>query len=929
MNTPPAAPQALSFFLSVMTPLSGFSWLTSVCSIQRGEGDLVIESASGFLGAMLSRRVLGVLAGFCVHLAGCHSLSSTRAAADGDAAASYHADAGVLDFVNPKIGTLGFTPNDNGGMIPSVGVPFGMTRWTPQTRENFISQVPYSDGDGLIHGLQGTHQPAIWMGESGQVVLSPGLDVGDGVKAVFQERGLRFLKEDERSTPYVYEVLLDAAATGTQDWELTEEAVGEGPVPGGAGGVPDSVKEGANGRVRRNEHGKASRHEQPGKRNQTSSSYERAIQVNSYISYSASFSFYDGRTNTLQVAMSATAHVGHLRLDFIDNTYGANGSAAEPYLFIQASRLNWTGHVEIDAMAREISGSNSQRQDYLIGPDKAKSFRGYFVSRFSEPFASYGTSKGANIQEGADTVEDKFVGGYVRFDKKVKRVEVRTGVSFVSVDQARRNLDFGIPDGTRFETTVEKAKAAWLEKLGRVSIEGVNQTDAEHDPRIIWYTGLFHALQYPNDYSEPISKNTCGTRLFYSGYTDSVHHDTDSYYQSWSIWDTYRAEHSLLTIFAPERVNGMMRSLLRIFDWSGWLPMWANVVETNIMIATNADVVLANALTRGFRGFNIKKAWAAVKKDAYVPPDRDTELLYYDREPDTPAEARAGLTSYMKLGWVSNDGWAESASRTLDYAFDDFAAAVVAEHAGNHAAAEELMARSKNYAKLWNNETQFMQARNANGSWANDTWGWTEGDKWAYTFDVLHDAADGLAGLFAGGRAGMKAKLDEHFTGSHNEHSNEPSHHIPYLYSAIGYPASAADTIRDTAWDNYNATSAGLRGNEDLGQMSAWYVFSALGFYPVNPASDEYVVGTPFFEKVTIRLPAGVLTGGDARAKGGAERTLEIKAPGATVKPYVKSLRVDGKVIRRPVLTHGQVLGAGCIEFEMSEEPTSWGKSGI
>lgn len=627
--------------------------------------------------------------------------------------------------------------------------------------------------------------------------------------------------------------------------------------------------------------------------------------------------------------MSATAHVGHLRLDFIDNTDVVGEEAAEPYLFIQATRLNWTGHVQIDAESREISGSNSQRQDYLIGPDNPKSFRGYFVSRFSEPFTSFGTSSGADTQEGNRTVDGKFVGAYVKFNRRVKRVEVRTGVSFISVEQARRNIDIGIPDGTSFETTVEKAKSAWLEKLGRVEIEGVNQTDPEHDPRTIWYTGLFHALQYPNDFSEPTSREDGGVRRFYSGYTDSVHEDSDSYYQSWSIWDTYRAQHSLLTILAPERVNGMMRSLLRIFDWSGWLPMWANVVETNIMIATNADAVLANALARGFRGFDVGTAWAAVRKDAYVAPDRDAELLYYDREPSTPYEARAGLTAYKELGWVPNDGWAESASRTLDYAFDDFAAAVVAGHAGDHGAAEELLARSSNYAKLWNNQSQFMQARNANGSWANDSWGWTEGDKWAYTFDVLHDAADGLAGLFAGGRAGMKAKLDEHFAGGHNLHSNEPSHHIPYLYSAIGYPASAADAIRAVAWDNYNATSSGLKGNEDLGQMSAWYIFSALGFYPVNPASDEYVIGSPFFEKVMIRLPAGACTGGDEGAEGGAERTLVISAPGATTKPYVRSLKIDGRRVVRPVLKHHEIVGAGSIEFEMSEEPSCWGKMGI
>lgn len=615
--------------------------------------------------------------------------------------------------------------------------------------------------------------------------------------------------------------------------------------------------------------------------------------------------------------MSASAHTGHLRFDFQNNNL-TQGQRPEPWVFIQASRQNWTGDFHIDPANREAYGYNPERQDYLLGPDKAPSFKGYFVSRFSEPFASYGVATGGDMAEGERKVHGRFAGGYVRFGQNTSRVEVRTGVSYISVEQARKNLDLEIPDGKTFEDTVEGVKSAWLDKIGRATIDGVNDTDSAHDPRTIWYTGLFHALQYPNDFSEPTSNEDGAPRTFYSGYTDSVHTGNDSYYQSWSIWDTYRAEHSLLTIFAPERVNGLMRSLLRIFDLSGWLPMWANIVETNIMIATNADVVLANALQRGFRGFDIDKAWTAVKKDAYTPPKRDTELLYYDREPNTPYEARAGLTAYMKQGWVSNDGWAEAGSRTLDYSFDDYACAVVAEHAGASDSMSALKARSGNYAHLWNNETKFMQSRNGNGTWANSTWGWTEGDDWVYTFDVMHDVK-GLAELF-GGREAMRDKLDAYFQGGHNYHGNEPSHHTAYLYSVLGYPAQAAETIRHIAWPNYNATSSGLSGNEDLGQMSAWYVLSALGFYPVNPASDEYVVGTPFFEKVSIRLPDG--------AAGGAsmgERTLVISAPGAPKKPYVKALSVDGREITQPVLKHGDIVGAERIDFEMSATPTSWG----
>ncbi|KOS44550.1 hypothetical protein ACN38_g4547 [Penicillium nordicum] len=824
-----------------------------------------------------------------VLLAGLVTGTCSQLTTESNTDTTYHQNAGVLKFVNPLIGTYGTTPNGNGGMIPSVSPPFGMTRWTPQTRENFISQVPYGDSDRLIHGFQATHQPAIWMGEAGQVVLTPG--IGE-VQPLFQNRGLRFRKKDERSTPYVYEVLVDAAQFLNRDWNATAEAVGDGPVPGGAGSVPDEVKEGANGRTRK-------RRIEPVPRSTDGDDNKRSIQV----------------------AMSADSHVGHLRFDFQHNSTNFGGEE-QPWVFIQASRRNWTGQVHVDANSREVYGYNTERQDYLLGPDKAPSFKGYFVSRFSEPFTAFGVANGDSVIKDEIHRHGNFTGAYVKFANSTSRVEVRTGVSYISVAQARKNLEIQAPDKHTFEDTVEKVKSAWLEKLGRVSIKGINKTHPDNDPRIIWYTGLFHALQYPSDFSEPTSKRDGAPRIFYSGYTDSVHTENDSYYQSWSIWDTYRAEHSLLTLFAPERVDSMMRSLLRIFDWSGWLPMWANLVETNIMIATNADVVLANALERGFRGFDIGKAWQAVKKDAYTPPDQDTDTLYYDREPGTSYEARAGLTSYMKQGWVSNDGWSEAGSRTLDYAFNDYACSVVAAHAGeSNATVQSLKKRSGNYAYLWRNETQFMQARNANGTWANNTFGWTEGDDWVYTFDVMHDLK-GLADLF-GGREAFRNKLDSHFQGGHNDHTNEPSHHVPYIYSALGYPNQAAEIIRNIAWENYNATSGGLGGNEDLGQMSAWYVFSALGFYPVNPASDEYVVGTPFFEEVSIRISNEAKTGG--AVANGRERRLEISAPGASTKPYIFGIKVDGKPINAPILKHNQIVHAARIEFEMSATPTSWG----
>jgi predicted alpha-1,2-mannosidase len=738
--------------------------------------------------------------------------------------------------------------------------------------------------DDHIHGFQATHQPAIWMGESGQVVISPG---SGEVKSRFVERAHKFLKQTERSTAYVYEVTMDAAAVEA-GFNLTESIYS--PVPGGAQPVPEEVRLGANGRTRRDVPAQVvAADTAPESKHRNSAASKGSIRV----------------------AMTATSHTGRLLVRF--------DSVEDPYVFIQATRKNWTGQIEIDPARREISGSNPQRQDYALGPLPASGFSGYFVSQFSEPFTTYGVTHGERLKAGSHEGQGEDLGAYARFAGSCKSVEVRTGVSFVSIQQARKNLDLEAPSSVSFGQAVENLKQAWLEKIGRVEISGVNSTDDEHDPRTIWYTGLFHALQYPSDFSEPTGQETGASRTFYSGYTDSVHTGSDHYYQSWSIWDTFRAEHSLLTMFAPDRVNGMMRSLVHIYEWAGRLPMWANIVETNIMIGTHVDAVIANALVRGFKDFDIAEAWEGVKKNAFVPPVNDTELLYYDRERNTPDEVRAGLTTYMSKGYVSNDRWAESASRTLDYAYDDHAAAIVAEYAGDKDTAQQLHKRSQNYRNVYNAGTTFMEAKNDNGTWAGRDQGWTEGDDWIYTFNVMHDP-DGLAEMM-GGAPKLKAKLDEYFNGGYNDHSNEPSHHAPYMYAAVGYPYATQNLTWEIAYTNYNATSAGLSGNEDLGQMSAWYVFSALGFYPVNPASDEYIVGSPFFEKTSIRFPAGTATGG----VGGKEHTLTISAPGAPSKPFVRSLKVDGVTIKKSVLRHLQIVTASQIEFEMADTPQPWG----
>jgi putative alpha-1,2-mannosidase len=274
------------------------------------------------------------------------------------------------------------------------------------------------------------------MGEAGQVVLTPG--IGE-VQPLFINRGLSFRKGDEKSTPYVYEVVLDAAQLLGRDWNATAEYAHDGPDPGGAGIVPEEVEEGANGRTRKRS--------------------ERQIEI------SSGLETRENSQRSIRVAMSADSHAGHLRFNFED--CGDSAERLEPWVFIEASRRNWTGEVHVDPETREIYGYNTERQDYLLGPDRTSSFKGYFVSRFSEPFTKSGVTDGNTIFEGEMARTGKFTGAFVKFHRNVTAVEVRTGVSYVSVEQARRNLELETPDSASFEDTIHHTKNAWLEKLGR------------------------------------------------------------------------------------------------------------------------------------------------------------------------------------------------------------------------------------------------------------------------------------------------------------------------------------------------------------------------------------------------------------------------------------------------------------------------------
>ncbi|EPQ59845.1 glycoside hydrolase family 92 protein [Gloeophyllum trabeum ATCC 11539] len=731
-------------------------------------------------------------------------------------AAFSNPESSAVDYVDPLIGNGGDSPNGSGGMIPSTAPPFGMTRWVAQTRQNYVSVTPYNYTDSNIHGFQGTHQPAIWMGESGQVVIVPG--VGD-VKPAFEDRGMPFSHDKEVITPSYYSVYLDA--------------------PGGG---------------------------------------------------------------SILAEQSATSRVGHLRFTF-ENT-------DTPYVLIEATRASVmgsadpsnvtypSGSVSIDPSAREICGRNPERQDFIIGPNPAPSFAGYFCARFSVPFESYGTANNSDGQlfQGENERNGTQLSGYAILQRGTSMVDVRVGVSFISIDQARKNLETEIPDGTSLEQTAKAVREAWAEKLDRITVEG-----GSIENKLVFYTAVYHTLQYPYEQHED--------GKYYSGYDDAVHEGES--YTGYSIWDTFRAQWAWTILFAPERVNGMVQSMLQDYREGGWLPMWKNIVETNIMVGTHADSLVAEAVLKGFTGFDLETAWEAVYKDATVPPVNDWNTSYFDREENVGYEVRAGLSSvYDVQGWVASDVHSEAGSRTLDYAYDDYAVSVLASLLNKTSEASFFLNRSLTTPfSIFNSTTGFMEARNANGSGAGQDAGWTEGNMWAYTFDVVQDV-EGLVKR-RGGNISFIDFLDEHFDGGHNDHTNEPSHHIPYLYALAGAASKSQERIRSIAQEYYNSSVNGLAGNEDCGQMSAWYIFSALGFYPVDPVSGFYVVGAPFSDKVVIELP-------------GIRKSLIVASPGAPTCPYVRSLTVDGASITTPIIHHSQISQGSMVEFGMSQQPESW-----
>ena len=498
-----------------------------------------------------------------------------------------------------------------------------------------------------------------------------------------------------------------------------------------------------------------------------------------------------------------------------------------------------------------------------------------------------------------------------------QQILLRVGLSATSVEEAVKNLRTEIPSWD-FDAVRQAAQSAWNENLSRIKIESSNPAI-----RQTFYSALYHTMLAPTLFND-----ADGT---YRGADRQNHSANFQCYSTMSIWDVYRAEAPLLTLAEPERVNDLVQTMLAFYQQSPdhALPMWplANY-ETGCMIGYHSMPIIYDAYEKGFRGFDAQLAFRAMR--------------------DTAMNGRNRQDEYQKLGyipWVKGKGAATS--RTLELSYDDWCIAQMAKALGEKDDAELFTKRSQNYKNVWDPTTQFFRSKNEDGTYNPDfdpkeivvkddvaSGYYTEANAWQYMFAVQQDVP-GMIELYGGNQAFI-AKLDQLFTQDSDmthwrvdvtgimgqyAHGNEPCHHIAYLYALAGAQYKTAAYVRNIELTQYDNTPEGLDGNDDCGQTSAWYVWSALGLYPVNPASGVYVIGSPLVEKATIQLDPKFYKGG----------TFTVVAHNCSKQYcYIQSAKLNGQPLNRPWITQDEIASGGTLELEMGILPNkAWGTGNL
>lgn len=548
-----------------------------------------------------------------------------------------------------------------------------------------------------------------------------------------------------------------------------------------------------------------------------------------------------------------------------------------------------------------------------------KNFKNYFVIRFDKPFLNHSLWSGEQLKDDVTELSDRHVGTIIGFAlRRGEAVGFNIATSYISIEQALHNLkEIGSDD---FDTVKGKAEDVWNQHLGRIRVTGGSDEQLQ-----TFYTCLYRMLIFPRKFYE-ISPT--GEKQHYSPYTGEVLPGV--MYADNGFWDTFRAQFPFMNVMYPDIVTEVLQSMENIYKESGWLPEWFSPGHRDCMIGSHSASIIADAYLKGIRGYDINLLYEAIiKNTTAVGP--------------VSSVGRLGAKEYNSLGYIPYDvNINQNVSRTLEYAYNDYCIYRLATALGKKKKETQLyLNRSRNYKNLFDPSLRLMRPRDKQGKFQPNfdpyRWGdhFTEGNSWQYTWFVPHDV-EGLQQLM-GGKEGFFGKLDSVFSQpqvydisyykrgvihliremqnadmGQYAHLNEPMHHVPYLY-AFGQPWKTQAIVRRIMDKLYKPTPDGYCGDEDNGQMSAWYVFSAMGFYPLSPVSNEYVLGSPIFEKVEMKLPNG--------------KIFKVEASGNNRnRVYVSDIKLNGVPYNRYTLTYDTLLNGATLWFGMTDKQGNCGK---
>ncbi|WP_091212571.1 GH92 family glycosyl hydrolase [Mucilaginibacter gossypiicola] len=576
------------------------------------------------------------------------------------------------------------------------------------------------------------------------------------------------------------------------------------------------------------------------------------------------------------------------------------------YLLITPNSDYNQGFIKVDASRGEVQAYNPVHRIYQ-GWGKEAGFKGYMVAKIEPPIRTHGTFAGDTVYGDPAISNKKGIGAYIGFKLKAgESISLKIGTSFSSLEGARKNLEAELPDWD-FDATVAKSKAVWEKALSQINL----QTAVEKDKRV-FYTSFYHAMQQPrlyNDvdgsYPQFASVNKIGKLM------------GGNYYDDFSLWDIYRAQLPWFELLKPSLINDVVKSMVLKGQQGGWLPIfpcWNSY--TSEMIGDHCSSVIASAYLKGIGDFSAPEAYRLIRQNAFDTPANRADYV--------EGKGRRALDTYLKYHYIPVEDSVpdafhkkEQVSRTLEYAYDDYAAAMMAKKTGKIADHNILIKRAAYYQNVFDKNTGMVRGRHADGSWISDyrpdskAYYITEGTPRQYTFYVPQDVP-GLARLM-GGPSKLESSLDSLFIKNEYWHGNEPGHQVPFMYNYTSAPWKTQKVVREILATEYGDGPGGLSGNDDAGQMSAWYMFASVGLYPLNPVSGEYLISSPIFDHVSVRLGNG--------------KVFQIAAHKKTRNSqYIYLVKWNGKIIGKNYITYKNIVKGGRLDVYLQDKPDlAWG----